>query len=121
MGSPHSAGQPLYDFCVLSPSEQEPTLGVVYVNWVRSRSSPYDLTVDLGYTADDGPPAQFPVRAVMSWEHAKFLRALLDDAVTNYEEAVGPIRDLGIEIGPARPVPVPGGPALPSPDEEVQQ
>jgi hypothetical protein len=80
---------------VPAPREQEPTEGLIYVNWVRYISSPYDLSLDVGYRADPGPPEEFPVRLVMSWEQAKILRLLLEDAVDGFEENVGPIREIG--------------------------
>jgi len=67
--------------------------------------SPFDLTLDLGYRSTAAPPAQFPVRAVMSWEEAKSLRNLLDSAVTEYEQEVGAIREFGSVIGPAQEAP----------------
>lgn len=76
----------------------------VYVNWARTGLSPFDLTLDLGYRTDDAPPPEFPVRAVMTWEHAKSLAELLTDAVHQYETEVGEIRDFGFETGPARSV-----------------
>jgi hypothetical protein len=89
---------------VASLASQEPTEVSVYVNWARVGLGPYDLTLDLGHRCDDAPPEEFPVRAVMTWEQAKMLAKLLDDAVNEYERDVGEIRDLGLEIGPARPV-----------------
>jgi hypothetical protein len=89
---------------VASFGSQEPTDVNVYVNWARVGLGPFDLTLDLGYRTDDAPPEEFPVRAVMTWEQAKSLSSLLDDAITQYEAEVGEIRDFGFEIGPARPV-----------------
>jgi hypothetical protein len=89
---------------------------MIYVNWVRIGMSPYDLTLDLGYRDSDLPPAEFPVRAVMTWEQATSLRSLLNDAISGYEAEVGPIRDFGLETGPARDVP--DVKALPASDEE---
>jgi hypothetical protein len=83
---------------VATSRNDEPTGGVVYVNWVRTIASPFDLGLDLGYTTDPGPPPTFPVRAVMSWEEAKILSTLLVDAIEGYEENVGQIRDMGGEI-----------------------
>ena len=94
MGIPRSAEEPLYGSCVVAPREHEPTEGLIYVNWVRYRSSPYDLTLDVGYRANPGPPQEFPVRLVMSWEQAKILRILLEDAVDGFEKDVGPIREI---------------------------
>lgn len=87
----------------------------VYVNWARVGLGPFDLTLDLGYRNDDAPPAEFPVRAVMTWEQAKSLAGLLNDAVAQYEAEVGEIRDFGGEVGPARPV---GELAAPSADDQ---
>jgi hypothetical protein len=86
---------------VPAPREQEPTDGVIYVNWVRTIASPYDLSLDLGYRTDPFPPPSFPVRAVMSWEQAKILQLLLNDAIENFEAEVGSIREVGGEIGEA--------------------
>lgn len=107
MSTPRSAARPLYDFCVAAPHEHEPTDATIYVNWVRIGMAPYDLKLDLGFRANDDPPAEFPVRAVMSWEHAKELHVLLGDAIDEYEQEVGEIRDFGIVTGPAREVPDP--------------
>jgi hypothetical protein len=93
-----SVREPLYIHSVTAPRKEEPTEGVIYVNWVRTLASPYDLSLDLGFATDPGPPQTFPVRAVMSWEEAKVLSALLTDAIEGYEENVGPIRDMGGEI-----------------------
>ena len=84
-----------------APEPQAQSL--VYVNWIRVGSSPFELSLDLGYRANPAPPGEFPVSAVMTWEQAKQLRGLLDDAIESYESDVGPIRDLGGEIVPARP------------------
>jgi len=98
MGSPRSVIEPLYDFCVAAPREQEPTEGVIYVNWARAMMTPYDLILDLGFRTEDGPPAKFPIRTVMSWEQAKDLLQLLTSAVEEYESEVGGIRELGTEV-----------------------
>lgn len=89
-----SVRTPVYIPGVASPRDHEPTEGVVYVNWVRYRSSPYDLSLDVGYRSNPGPPQDFPIRLVMSWEQAKILRVLLEDAVDGFEENVGPIREI---------------------------
>ena len=100
-----SAHHSLYASPVASPHEHQPTDATIYVNWVRLGMSPYDLKMDLGFRANDGPPAEFPIRAVMAWEHAKELHSLLGDAIGDYEQEVGEIRDFGIGTIPARDVP----------------
>jgi uncharacterized protein DUF3467 len=105
MPAARSAERPLYDSCVASPWDHEPTDAMVYANWVRAGQSPFDLTLDFGYRRKPGPPAKFPVRVVMSWEHAKALRAVLDSALTDYEKVAGPIRELEGEVAPADDVP----------------
>lgn len=64
------------------------TTQVVYANWVRTRATPWDIGFDLGYqdVQGGGPPDHIPVRAVMSWEHAKALNELLTRAIASYEE-----------------------------------
>ena len=111
-----SVKTPVYDPDVAAPHDQEPTDALVYVNWTRIGMSPFDLTVDLGYRTTDQPPADFPVRAVMSWEQAKSFHGLLGESLSWYEETVGPIREFGGQITPARDVPDP--PSLPTPGEE---
>jgi hypothetical protein len=75
---------------------------VIYVNWVRVMGSPYDLVLDLGFRIEDTPPPTFPIRAVMTWEQARGLRELLQEAIGQYEQEVGDIRDFGEEVLPAR-------------------
>lgn len=89
-----SVRTPVYIPVVPAPREQEPTEGLIYVNWVRYISSPYDLSLDVGYRSEPGPPDEFPVRLVMTWEQAKILRLLLEDAVDDFEENVGSIREI---------------------------
>ena len=72
---------------------------LVYANWVRTNSSPFDLSIDFGYTTAPGPPDEYPVRVVMSWEEAKGLLSLVAENVADYEDQAGPIRDL-FESGP---------------------
>lgn len=69
----------------------------VYVNWARVGVTPFDLTLDLGFRTDNAPPSEFPVRAIMTLEHAKELGELLGDAIKDYEENVGEIRNFGME------------------------
>lgn len=88
-----------------TPHEHEPTEGVTYVNWARTFMTPYDLVLDLGFRTDDAPPAKFPLRTVMSWEQAKLLARLIDSAVEEYENEVGEIRELGVDVLPAREIP----------------
>jgi hypothetical protein len=111
-----SVRTPVYIADVAAPQDQEPTDALVYVNWTRIGMSPFDLTIDLGYRMTDEPPAEFPVRTVMSWEQAKSLHGLLGESLSWYEETIGPIREFESQIGPAREAPDP--PSLANPDEE---
>lgn len=72
---------------------------LVYVNWVRAQSTPFDLGLDFGYNDAPGPPDSYPVRVVMSWEHAKAFIQLLENGLKSYEEQAGPVRDMveGVE------------------------
>jgi len=83
------------------PESDSPPL--VYVNWFRSMSSPYDLTLDLGYRSAAAPPRP-STRLVLSWEYALSLRETLDALVKEYEEDSGEeIRKLGgVQLGPAQ-------------------
>lgn len=100
-----SVRTPVYISGVASPWDHDPTDATVYSNWVRAGSTPYDLSLDFGYRRREGPPPEFPVRVVMSWEHAKVLQEVLQTALSDYEEAAGSIRDMGTEIAPAADVP----------------
>ena len=84
------------------PEPQDGAENVVYANWARTEATPFDLAVDLGYRTAPGPPSHYPVRVIMSWEQAVSLRDLLDHVIAEYQEEVGPIRDLEGEIGDAR-------------------
>lgn len=67
---------------------------LIYANWVRTNSSPFDVALDFGYSPEQGPPDSVPVRVVMSWEEAKAMVALLSENIADYEEQAGPIRKL---------------------------
>lgn len=69
---------------------------LVYANWSRYRAGAFDLALDFGYNAkpEDGPPETYPVRIVMSWEHALIFSQLLQDAIKGYQGQVGDIRQL---------------------------
>lgn len=85
------------------PEPDSDSLPLVYANWFRSLSSPYDLTLDLGYRSAATPP-QPSVRLVLSWEYALSLRETLDALIKEYEEDSGEeIRKLGgVQLGPAQ-------------------
>ncbi len=53
----------------------------------------FDLAMDFGYADEPGPPDDFPVRVVMSWEHAKSLADLLAQNIQAYEEDIGEVRN----------------------------
>ncbi len=86
----------------MTPDPKDPNEKLVYANWVRLEATPYDISMDFGYRSTENPPKDFPVHLVMTWEHAKDLLLLLDNAVKQYGENVGAIRDLGSEITPAK-------------------
>ena len=104
MKPPRSVRAPVYISDVASPWDHDPTDATVYSNWVRAASTPCDLSLDFGYRRREGPPQEFPVRVVMSWEHARVLHEIIAVALSDYEEAAGSIRDLGAGIGPAADV-----------------
>ncbi len=85
----------------MTPDPKGPEELLVYANWVRLEATPYDVSMDFGYRPTEEPPRDFPVRLVMTWEHAKDVLLLLDNAVKQYGENVGAIRDLGAEVTPA--------------------
>jgi Protein of unknown function (DUF3467) len=87
----------------MAPEPQDQAETVIYANWVRTVTTPYDLALDLGYRTGPAPPERFPVRIIMSWEHAKDLQALLGAAVSEYEKEVGGIRDFGGVVASAQP------------------
>jgi hypothetical protein len=67
---------------------------LIYANWVRMTGTPFELSIDFGYNEVQGPPKKFPVRVAMSWEHAKALAELLQSNIVDYEQSVGPIREV---------------------------
>jgi hypothetical protein len=67
---------------------------LIYANWVRMMGTPFELSIDFGYNEVQGPPEKFPVRVAMSWEHAKALAELLQSNIVDYEQSVGPIREV---------------------------
>lgn len=67
---------------------------LVYVNWVRTNATPFDIGIDVGYNDAPGPPDSYPVRLLMTWEHAKAFVELLERNIQSYEEEVGSLRDL---------------------------
>ncbi len=84
---------------------QEPQAqGLVYANWLRVGTTPFEMAIDFGYRADPAPPAEYPVRIVMSWEQARELRLLVDDAIETYKSDFGEIREFEGSIEPARRV-----------------
>jgi Protein of unknown function (DUF3467) len=78
---------------------------VVYANWVRVDMTPYDIALDLGYHSTPEPPARFPVRVIMTWEHARDLRGLLDESIKRFEADIRPIREEEAVSTPARDLP----------------
>lgn len=72
----------------------------LYVNAIAVRGGSFDLTLDLGYGVAAESPDQIPnppewlARVSMSWEHALALTRLLDQAIKQYEEQVGPLPDV---------------------------
>ncbi len=86
----------------MKPDQNDAGDKLVYANWVRLDATPYDVSMDFGYRTTDEPPKDFPVHLVMTWEHAKDLLSLLSNAVEQYTENVGPIRDFGSSITPAK-------------------
>jgi Protein of unknown function (DUF3467) len=82
--------EPLFD-----PPDIE-GLPIVYTNLLRTIPSPFEFALDFGYIA---PRAEMPtepprgqVRVVMSWEYAKLLRDMLQEAVEQREGNVGEIQ-----------------------------
>lgn len=96
-----SLGASLCIVPAVAPEPQDRADAVVYANWVRVESTPFDIAIDLGYRSDPSPPVRFPVRVITTWEHAAVLRDLLDSAISEYEEEIGALRDFQGEIGPA--------------------
>jgi hypothetical protein len=72
---------------------------LIYANWVRMVGTPFELSIDIGYHDEQGPPERFPARIAMSWEHAKAVSDLLARNIADYEEQAGPIREV-FEKGP---------------------
>jgi hypothetical protein len=74
---------------------------LVYVNWMRTTGSPFDLAVDVGYQGGPGLPNP-AARLVMTWEHARLLSDSLRQAVEQYEKTVGKLRNLDehVTLGP---------------------
>ena len=71
---------------------------IIYANWVAASPGPLDLALDFGY-AMPGEPAQAGVRVAMTWEHAKLLRAVMDNIIKQRESNVGEITEpAGMEL-----------------------
>ena len=84
------------------PSEPDtPQDKLIYANWMRLGGTPYDVALDFGYRTDETPPRTPSARIVMTWEHAKDLLTLLGQAVQEYDEKVGTIREFESVIQPA--------------------
>jgi hypothetical protein len=66
---------------------------LVYANWVRLGSTPFDISIDIGYQPEPGPPDSYPLRVVMSWEHAQAFARLLDRTIESYKEQAGELRE----------------------------
>jgi Protein of unknown function (DUF3467) len=69
---------------------------IVYTNLLRTIPSPFEFGLDFGYIA---PSAEMPLeapraqlRVVMSWEYAKLLRDMMQEAIENRESNVGEIQ-----------------------------
>ncbi len=84
------------------PANLEPPADkLVYANWVRLDATPYDVSMGFGYRLGPTPPKEPAVQLVMTWEHAKDLLLLLGNAIEQYEQQAGPIRDFESTITPA--------------------
>jgi hypothetical protein len=66
---------------------------LIYANWMRVNGTVYDVGIDFGYIDEKGPPDAYPVRVVMTWEHARLLLGLLERNLSSYEEQVRPVPD----------------------------
>ncbi len=87
----------------MPPEDHEKAERLIYANWVRLNKTPYDVGLDFGYREGPAPPPDtYPVRLVMTWEHARDLKRLLDAAIKEYGTQLGEIRDFGGEVGDAR-------------------
>jgi hypothetical protein len=88
-----------------NPKQPEITLAAtdvprLYVNAVAVRGGSFDVSLDLGFAVPgDSPdqPAPAPewlARMTMSWEHAASLMRILEGAIKQYEDQVGPLPDV---------------------------
>jgi len=66
---------------------------LIYANWMRVNGTVYDVGIDFAYIDEDGPPDSYPVRVVMTWEHARLLHGLLERNLASYEEQVRPVQN----------------------------
>lgn len=67
-------------------------VSLVYANTTMAGGTPWELSLDFGYSAGGGP-FKPEVRVVMSWEQATALRGLLEGMVARYEKDFGKIRE----------------------------
>jgi hypothetical protein len=65
---------------------------VLYVNNNDLSAGSVDVQLRLGVRTGVGLKEQ--VVAIFTWEQVKILRRMIDQAITEYEAGVGPIRDL---------------------------
>jgi hypothetical protein len=64
-----------------------------YVNAITINGGAFDVAMDVG-TQTAGEPLNVAARLYLTWEQAKLLLRLLDNAMNEYEDKVGKIRDL---------------------------
>jgi hypothetical protein len=75
---------------VASAPEAPSGVQLIYVNWVGAQPGPFDLSIDVGYQGPPGPPQPI-ARMVMTWEHAKLLRDVMDALIEQREKNTGEI------------------------------
>ena len=66
---------------------------VIYTNAMSAQGGAFDVGIDFGYRAGEGP-GKPEVRVVMSWEHAAVMVKLLQRMIDDYARDVGDVRDL---------------------------
>ena len=64
-----------------------------YANFLLVQPGGMDVTISMGHQIGFEPVA-WTVRVTMAWEEAKFLSAVLQAQLENYEREMGPIRDV---------------------------
>src|SRR4051794_39793729 len=78
---------------------QAPAMPVVYANVAGIRGGAFDASLEFGYQVapsenEAPPPPMWHIRVAMSWEHLMALQELIQNTLSQYEQAVGSLPDL---------------------------